>query len=123
MKTTIDPMAVGGVTKPDRTGQVGDAARSNRRLKIEHPRAVQGGRFSQGTACYSDRPAPLGRTAFIELPVEIKKMKSKSSPVDEQELDAVTVECICPKCGARHTMNFYWTGRGTPRKFCPRCKK
>jgi hypothetical protein len=32
------------------------------------------------------------------------------------------VECICPKCGQRHIMNFRWIGRGTPRKYCQSCK-
>jgi hypothetical protein len=32
------------------------------------------------------------------------------------------IECICPKCGQRHIMNFHWIGRGTPRKFCPICR-
>jgi hypothetical protein len=32
------------------------------------------------------------------------------------------VECICPKCGQKHKMNFHWIGRGTPRKYCPTCK-
>ena len=32
------------------------------------------------------------------------------------------IECICPKCGEKHIMNFHWIGRGTPRKFCPACK-
>ena len=51
-----------------------------------------------------------------------------SSGMIEEELDQrkdpdkTTVECICPKCGERHTMNFHWIGRGTPRKFCPLCK-
>ena len=96
MKTTIDPMAVDGATNPDRTGQAGHATRSNRQSKTRHSRIVHGGRFSQGAACFSDRSARLGNTAFLELPVKSKKIKSKSSPVDEQELDAVTVECICP---------------------------
>jgi hypothetical protein len=33
------------------------------------------------------------------------------------------VECICPKCGKRHVMNFHWIGRGTPRKFCSSCRE
>jgi len=33
------------------------------------------------------------------------------------------VECICPKCGRHHTMNFHWIGRGTPRKFCSSCRE
>ena len=32
------------------------------------------------------------------------------------------IECICPKCGARHMMFLFWTGRGKPRKFCQLCK-
>lgn len=36
--------------------------------------------------------------------------------------DKMKVECICPKCGQRHTMTFHWIGRGTPRKYCPLCK-
>ncbi len=33
-----------------------------------------------------------------------------------------STECICPKCGTRHRVKLLWTGRGTPRKFCPICK-
>ena len=36
--------------------------------------------------------------------------------------DKIKVECICPKCGQKHKMNFHWIGRGTPRKYCPACK-
>jgi len=36
--------------------------------------------------------------------------------------DKIKVECICPKCGQKHKMNFHWIGRGTPRKYCPSCK-
>jgi hypothetical protein len=36
--------------------------------------------------------------------------------------DKSKIECICPKCGKKHVMNFRWVGRGTPRKFCPSCK-
>jgi len=32
------------------------------------------------------------------------------------------VECICPNCGKRHTMNIRWIGRGVPRKFCQSCR-
>jgi hypothetical protein len=38
------------------------------------------------------------------------------------DLEKIFVECICPKCGERHFMKFPWTGKGTPRKFCARCK-
>jgi hypothetical protein len=36
--------------------------------------------------------------------------------------DKTKVECICPKCGQKHKMNFHWIGRGTPRKYCAACK-
>ena len=32
------------------------------------------------------------------------------------------VECLCPKCGRKHMMNFHWIGRGMPRKFCKHCR-
>jgi hypothetical protein len=54
----------------------------------------------------------------------LKTIKAKE-PVeipDEVDFGKVKVECICPKCGTKHMMNFRWIGRGTPRKFCPLCK-
>ena len=32
------------------------------------------------------------------------------------------VECICPKCKKRHTMQLHWTGDFTPRKYCKQCR-
>lgn len=32
------------------------------------------------------------------------------------------VECICPKCRKRHTMQLHWTGDFTPRKYCKQCR-
>jgi len=32
------------------------------------------------------------------------------------------VECICPKCGQKHIMQFYWTGDFIPRKYCKQCR-
>ena len=51
-----------------------------------------------------------------------KNREEKTFPPDEVDLDLIHVECICPKCGVRHVMNFPWTGRGQPRKFCPKCR-
>ena len=41
---------------------------------------------------------------------------------DNIDYDKMKVECLCPKCGKKHVMNFHWIGRGTPRKFCQFCK-
>jgi hypothetical protein len=32
------------------------------------------------------------------------------------------IQCICPKCAARHKVYMLWTGRGIPRKYCGNCK-
>ncbi|MCG6910903.1 MAG: hypothetical protein LJE94_12360 [Deltaproteobacteria bacterium] len=32
------------------------------------------------------------------------------------------IECICPKCRKRHTMQLHWTGDFTPRKYCRQCR-
>jgi hypothetical protein len=31
-------------------------------------------------------------------------------------------ECYCPKCNRLHSTWLDWKGRGTPRKFCPKCQ-
>ena len=33
-----------------------------------------------------------------------------------------SIECICPKCMKVHKRRIFWTGRGTPRIFCNKCK-
>jgi hypothetical protein len=53
---------------------------------------------------------------------------SSSEELDDFKFDdkmynsKTKVECICPKCDQRHTVAFHWIGRGTPRKYCQRCK-
>jgi ribosomal protein S27AE len=49
----------------------------------------------------------LGETSDEELSGDYEKMR---------------IECICPKCGKRHMMQFHWSGTGTPRKYCKKCK-
>jgi predicted RNA-binding Zn-ribbon protein involved in translation (DUF1610 family) len=57
--------------------------------------------------------------------------KSTKKPVKETvnddpdaaiDHDKSKVECLCPKCGKKHIMNFHWIGRGTPRKYCQSCR-
>ncbi len=52
-------------------------------------------------------------------------MTAKSAHDDYSDFDydeKIRVECICPGCGRRHMMKFYWTGTVTPRKYCKDCK-
>ena len=32
------------------------------------------------------------------------------------------ITCKCPLCGSYHDTVLQWTGRGTPRLFCPTCR-
>ena len=43
-------------------------------------------------------------------------------PDDHKDPEKKAVECVCPKCGERHVLNFHWIGRGIPRKYCLSCK-
>lgn len=36
--------------------------------------------------------------------------------------DGYPIECTCPKCGKKHMLKMFWTGRGKPRKFCQSCR-
>jgi len=44
---------------------------------------------------------------------------------DDEYLNEVKIEitCTCPKCGVSHVMKIFWTGTGTPRKYCRECNK
>ncbi|MDX1707593.1 MAG: hypothetical protein R3274_03260 [Desulfobacterales bacterium] len=42
--------------------------------------------------------------------------------IEHKDPEKKAVECICPKCGERHVLNFHWIGRGMPRKYCSLCK-
>jgi transposase-like protein len=54
------------------------------------------------------------------------KKPLKENAIDEPDAvvdhDKYKVECLCPKCGKKHIMNFHWIGRGTPRKYCQSCR-
>jgi hypothetical protein len=32
------------------------------------------------------------------------------------------VDCKCPKCGDKYTLKMFFTGRGTLRRYCGRCR-
>ena len=42
--------------------------------------------------------------------------------IDVSETKTSTI-CICPKCGKDHKLKIYWTGSGTPRMYCHRCRE
>jgi predicted RNA-binding Zn-ribbon protein involved in translation (DUF1610 family) len=58
----------------------------------------------------------------------MKATKKTPREITSDDLDIVIdhdkskVECLCPKCGKKHIMNFHWIGRGTPRKYCQSCR-
>lgn len=37
--------------------------------------------------------------------------------------EKMSVKCVCPKCGITHVLKFFWSGRGTPRRYCHRCRE
>lgn len=69
---------------------------------------------------------PVHRTESRSRTLEEVTLPSAAENHDELDeiivFDKMKVECICPKCGERHIMNFHWIGRGVPRKYCPLCK-
>lgn len=54
---------------------------------------------------------------------------SDSEKISDEESDLIfeerkhSVNCICPKCGISHILKIFWTGKGTPRKYCHRCRE
>ena len=61
-----------------------------------------------------------------KLIMKSTKKAPKETANDDSDIvidhDKSKVECICPKCGKKHIMNFHWIGRGTPRKYCQSCR-
>lgn len=59
-------------------------------------------------------------------PAGAAKRPAKENALDDCEAlfdhDKSKVECLCPKCGKKHIMNFHWIGRGIPRKYCQSCR-
>jgi transposase-like protein len=65
-------------------------------------------------------------TAKRTLSKKTPKKPPQAAAVEDTEAivdhDKSKVECLCPKCGKKHIMNFHWIGRGTPRKYCQSCR-
>jgi hypothetical protein len=67
----------------------------------------------------------MGISCEVDWPNKIGKDKRNVSRKHErliEDPDKLKVECICPKCGKKHILNFHWIGRGKPRKFCQNCR-
>jgi predicted RNA-binding Zn-ribbon protein involved in translation (DUF1610 family) len=60
------------------------------------------------------------------MPTKSDRKLTKDNAHDESDAmvdhDKSKVECLCPKCGKKHIMNFHWIGRGIPRKYCQSCR-
>lgn len=60
------------------------------------------------------------------MPTKSVRKLTKDNAHDESDAmvdhDKSKVECLCPKCGKKHIMNFHWIGRGIPRKYCQSCR-
>ncbi len=65
-------------------------------------------------------------TAKRKEPIKSSRKPPKDPVNDDPDVvvdhDKSKVECLCPKCGKKHIMNFHWIGRGTPRKYCQSCR-
>lgn len=55
--------------------------------------------------------------------LEFVENEGHLSGVDLSNNKKKSVECRCPRCGKEHFLSFLWTGRGTPRKYCHRCRE
>jgi transposase-like protein len=51
----------------------------------------------------------------------VRKTMERNAEVTQ--LDAAYTRCWCPICETYHDCKMHWIGRGTPRKFCTRCKQ
>lgn len=42
--------------------------------------------------------------------------------LSQQEFsDQKSVKCVCPLCSKTHKIRMFWTGNGTPKKYCRQC--
>lgn len=48
----------------------------------------------------------------IEFQIDLEALEKKTS-----------IQCLCPMCGKKHKLKILWTGRGTPRIYCHRCRE
>ena len=68
--------------------------------------------FSEDVIIDFDNPEILEEENDIDLDFEIDIFETKTS-----------TQCVCPKCGRHHKLKIYWTGTGTPRMYCHRCRE
>lgn len=60
------------------------------------------------------------------MATDVKEKKRKQfRPYASRGVSSPTpfTKCICPKCGVIHDMRLFWTGNGTPKKYCDKCQK
>ena len=82
-------------------------------------------------------PEHLGGKGKPPTPVEEQRIVSAVRPVapvvvclelekgttkDEIKPSYKQTRCLCPKCSKPHLVKMWWTGTGSPRKYCDGCR-
>jgi hypothetical protein len=52
----------------------------------------------------------------------LREERESLNDAENNHPEGITIDCVCPKCGVGHKMKLLWSGRGTPKKYCPPCK-
>lgn len=68
--------------------------------------------FTEDAVIECEKPEAKEEDVEIEFQIDLEALEKKTS-----------VKCLCPKCGKEHKLKIFWTGRGTPRIYCHRCRE
>ncbi|MFH0725690.1 MAG: hypothetical protein V2B19_04950 [Pseudomonadota bacterium] len=57
-----------------------------------------------------------------ESGLAVAENKAKLKTVSRFNGTKRPVQCLCPKCNKTHYAKLFWTGSGTPRVYCQKCR-